>query len=61
MEDFDEILARAKGEDEASILKIIEMYKPAILKNSMVDGKFDEDLYQQLITAVLRCIKTFKD
>ena len=61
MESFNTLLALAKQGDESSILKIIEIYKPAILKNSMLGGTFDEDLKQQLIVTLLKCIQTFKD
>lgn len=30
------------------VLKIIEEYKPLIIKNSIIDGKFDEDLCQEI-------------
>ena len=61
MKDFSELLRRAKRNDEAAILEIVEMYKPALVKNSIVNSTFDEDLYQQLIVVVLRCIKTFNE
>ena len=61
MEDFSKLLAHAKSGDESAILKITEMYKPAILKNSMLNGIFDEDLKQYLTLTLLRCIQTFKD
>ena len=59
MNEFDYLLSAAKQGDKNAILKIIEMYKPALLKNSMVNNQFDEDLYQQLISVALRCIQTF--
>ena len=61
MENFSELLIKAKQKDEEATLKIIEMYKPALLKNSMINNIFDEDLYQQLITVLLRCIQTFNE
>ena len=61
MKNFNKLLERAKQNDESAILEIVEMYKPALLKNSMIDNMFDEDLYQQLLVTLLRCIHTFKE
>jgi len=61
MKNFSELLKRAKQNDEAAILEIVEMYKPALVKNSKINDYFDEDLYQQLTLVILRCIRTFKE
>ena len=59
MMNFDGLLIRAKQGDQDAVMQIVEMYKPALLKNSMIHNKFDEDLYQQLTGIVLKCIQTF--
>ncbi len=56
---FDELLLRAKSGDETAIHKILEMYKPLLLKESIINGVFDEDLYQELCLTMLRCIDLF--
>ncbi|MBR6504148.1 MAG: helix-turn-helix domain-containing protein [Clostridia bacterium] len=33
---------------DEEIIKIIEEYKPLLLDKSMINYKFDEDLYQEL-------------
>ena len=45
---FKELLYRARQGDEDAILEIFEMYRPLLIKNALVEGIFDEDLYQEL-------------
>jgi hypothetical protein len=54
---FDELLQKAKAGDEAAIIEITEMHKPFILKESIVDGLPDEDLYQEIWLTLLNCIR----
>lgn len=58
---FEELLFLAKTEDEESMLQILEMYRPLLIKNSLVNGKFDEDLYQELRIEVLKCIRSYQE
>ena len=57
---FRNILLRAQADDPEAIHEILEMYKPLLLKESIVFSVFDEDIYQELCMTVLRCIKTFE-
>lgn len=57
---FEITLMRAKEGNHAAILEILEMYKPLLIKNAIVEGIFDEDLYQELISTLLFCIKRFR-
>lgn len=57
---FEEILFRAKMADKSAMEQIIEMYRPLLIKNALVDGVFDEDLYQELVLEVLRCVRYFR-
>lgn len=57
---FEIILQQAKEGNEAAIVEITEMYKPLLIKNAIVDGVFDEDLYQELIRVLLTCIKRYR-
>ena len=41
------------------MLQIIEMYRPLMVKYAVVCGKFDEDLYQEFVYTMLRCILKF--
>ena len=56
---FQEILLRAKAGDEKAKLDIMEKYKPLLIKNSILNGYFDEDLFQELCLVLMRCINLF--
>ena len=57
---FKELLEDAKTNRD-SAEKLIEMYRPMLTKASILkNGVFDEDLYQENIIILLRCIRTFK-
>ena len=57
---FEEILFRAKQGDREAVEQILEMYRPLLVKNAVFNGKFDEDLYQDLVIEVLKCIQYFR-
>lgn len=58
--EFEEILYKAKMNDKQAIHQIIEMYRPLLIKNALVGGVFDSDLYQELVLETLKCIRYFK-
>lgn len=57
---FKELLLSAKKGREVAIVSILEMYKPLLIKNSIINGRFDEDLYQELCVSLLSCIHSFQ-
>ena len=57
---FKEILLLAKENDNYAITQISNMYNPLLIKESIIAGIFDEDLYSELSIALLRCIKKFR-
>lgn len=58
--DFEELLFRAKMGEEEAKEQMVEMYRPLLIKNALVNGIFDEDLYQELTLELLKCIRYFK-
>lgn len=54
---FEEVLYRAQTGDKEAVLQILEMFRPLLIKNSLVNGRFDEDLYQELRLEVLKCTR----
>lgn len=60
MMEFEEVLFQAKMNDKQAIEQIVEMYRPLLIKNALVNGIFDEDLYQELTLELLKCIRYFK-
>ncbi len=56
---FKELLVRAKEKDTYALNQIFLMYKPLLIKRSILEDKrFDEDLYQELCMTLLDCIRT---
>lgn len=57
---FKELLLMAKGGEHQATTKILEMYRPLLIKTAIIDGIYDEDLYQELCITFLKCISQFK-
>lgn len=57
---FKDLLLQAKNGNEKAFGELLSMYRPLRLKESIVEGVFDEDLYQELCIVFLRCIKRFR-
>lgn len=56
---FKELLVQAKAGDQPAFENLLAMYHPLLLKESIVDGVLDEDLYQELCIVFLQCIRKF--
>ncbi len=56
---FKELLMQAKCGNESAATKLLDMYRPLLLKESIMDNKLDEDLYQELCITFLHCIDKF--
>lgn len=61
MMNFEEVLFRAKMGYHVATERILEMFRPLLIKNSLINGRFDEDLYQELIIEVLKCIQSYQE
>ena len=58
---FDELLYRAKAGDMDAKAEIFAMYRTLLIKYSLVNRRFDEDLYQELAVELMKCIRYFRD
>ena len=54
------LLQKAQEGDKEAQKEIFRMYRPLLIKNSMDNNFFDEDLYQELSATLLNCIRNFK-
>lgn len=54
------MLRRAKGGDQEAITSILLMYRPLLLKYAVINGRLDEDLYQELCITLVRAIELFR-
>ena len=57
---FKEMLLQAKAGRESVVMALLEMYKPLLVKYAIINGRFDEDLYQELCIILLKCIAQFR-
>ncbi len=55
-----EIIERAQQGDKESVEKIVEMFKPLIIRNSYLNGTYNEDCFQELCIKLINCIHSFK-
>lgn len=57
--DFNELLMRAQRGDMDAREQIFTMYRPLLIRKSFVDGRFDEDLFQEVSKTLIICIHRF--
>jgi len=57
---FKEIMISAKEGSTEAEEKILLLYRPLLLKESIQDGFFDEDLYQELCITLIKCVRKFQ-
>ena len=57
---FKELLLRAQADDQQAKEKLLSLYQPLLMKEAVINGVFDEDVYQELCITLLTCIKWFK-
>lgn len=57
---FKELLQLAKSGEEFAIKQLLNMYRPLLMKEAVVDGAFDEDLFQELQITFLCCVEKIK-
>ena len=59
MGDFERLLRNAKQGNSEAKEALWNRYQPLVRKLSRVDGRYSEDLYQELSLAFLKCIEGF--
>lgn len=57
---FEELLLNAQAGKKQEITALLEMYQPLLIKTAIIDGIYDEDLYQELCITFLKCLNQFK-
>lgn len=57
---FKEMLLQAKSGERSAAAAVLELYNALLVKESIIDGVYDEDLYQELCMTLLHCIRIFK-
>ena len=57
--DFKDLLYRAKEGSRDAQEELTRLYHPLLVREAIVDGISDEDLYQELVYTMLLCILKF--
>ena len=57
--EFTELFLKARQGNKEATEAIFRMYRPLLVRRSIISGVFDEDLYQELSITLLRCIRKF--
>lgn len=60
MRNFKELLCSAQSGNTDAMNKLLEMYRLLLIKNSLIDGVVDEDLYQELCYKFITAVYKFK-
>ena len=55
-----DLLILAKLGDSSAMETLLETYHPLMLKNAIVGGEFDEDLFQELQMVFMHCVRVFR-
>lgn len=57
---FEDLLFRAKRNEQDAMEQLLTMYQPLLMKESIVNGVFNEDLYQELRMVFVHCVRQFR-
>ena len=55
-----DLLILAKLGDSGAMETLLDTYRPLMLKASIIDGEFDEDLFQELQIVFMHCFQVFR-
>lgn len=55
-----DLLILAKLGDNGAMEALLKTYRPLLLKASIIDGEFDEDLFQELQIVFMNCVQIFR-
>lgn len=56
---FEDLLRRAKASEQQAVEQLLKLYQPLMMKEAIVNGMLDEDLYQELQIVFIHCIRQF--
>ena len=56
---FEATLVAAKLGNSKALSVLIKQFSPMFVHESFVKGRFDEDLEQEFIEILIKCVKTF--
>ena len=60
MRNFRDLLCRAQNGDTEAMNELLEIYRLLLIKNSLIDGVVDENMYQELYYKFITAVYKFK-
>ena len=57
---FRKLIIAAQNGDNYAFETIMDMYYPLLMKESIINGSFDEDLFQEQCEVFTKCVKRFR-
>ena len=57
---FVTLLRKAQKNEQDAMEQLLMMYQPLLMKESIVNGVLNEDLYQELCIVLVRCVRQFQ-
>ena len=58
---FRDLIVAAQNGDSIAFETILNMYRPLLMREFIINGAFDEDLFQEQCMVLNKCIKQFKE
>ena len=55
-----DLLILAKLGDSSALETLLETYRPLMVNNAIINGVFDEDLFQELQMVFVHCFQVFR-
>jgi len=55
-----DLLILAKRGDSSAMETLLEAYRPLMVNNAIINGVFDEDLFQELQMVFVHCFQVFR-
>lgn len=57
---FVTLLRKAQKNEQDAMEQLLMMYQPLLMKEAIVNGVLNEDLYQELCIVFVRCVRQFQ-
>lgn len=57
---FEILLRKAQKNEQDAMEQLLMMYQPLLMKEAIVNGVLNEDLYQELCIVFIRCVRRFQ-
>ena len=57
---FVTLLRKAQKGEQDAMEELLMMYQPLLMKEAIVNGVLNEDLYQELCIVFVRCVRQFQ-